>query len=217
MDFEELKEQWEELETGKKVLITVFFSGIFVYIIYMFILEPKISQRDNLIQEVENLKREISYLKGYRKTNKLKKLNYQIKSIQGKISQKAKELEKYKKFIPKKPLTDNILISISKMASLAGLSLEKFSIKNKSIVYAVYKKDLNRVVFKNNLPNGNNGIRLSKITFEVNSTGSMKSLYDFVKYLSSSKRLLIVDNINISKIKGNLTFDIVFSSYYMED
>jgi Tfp pilus assembly protein PilO len=217
VELEELKEQWEELETWKKFLITIFFSGIIVYIVYTFLLEEKISQVENLEGEVSKLRSDITYLKKYAKPEKLKKLNEKIISIQEKISQKEKELEKYKKYIPEKPFADKILIRVSQIANKAGIDLESFSIKEKKVVYAVYRKDLNRVIFKNSISNNETGIRLNKLSFEMKSAGTMKSLYSFLKKLTNTKRILILDKVDISKGKENLIFNIKFSSYYMED
>lgn len=214
MDFEELKEQWEELENWKKLLITIFFSGVIIYIGYMFFLKAKLTQKEILEREVNKLQSDINYLKKYTKAENVKKLNEKIKSIQTKISQKEKELKKY---IPNKPFTEKILIRVSKIADKSGIELESFSIKEKGIVYAVYKKDINRVIFKDKPSKKETGIKLNKLGFELKSTGSIESLYKFLKNLINTKRIVILDKVNISKIKGNLVFNIKFSSYYIED
>jgi len=217
VDFEEIKEQWEELEVWKKVLITLFFSGVIVYIGYMFLIEPKLIQKATLEKEVKKLQNDINYLKKFATKEKLQKLNEKISSIKEQISKKEKELEVYKKYIPERAYTEKLLIYVSKISDKAGINLESFSVKGKNVVYAVYKKDLNRVVFKKKLSKGESGIKLNKMTFETKASGSIKSLYKFLNYLTKTKRIIIVDKVNISKSKGNLLFDIVFSSYYMED
>lgn len=217
MDFEEIKEQWEELENWKKLLVVVFFSGIIIYIGYTFLIEEKLSKVKILESEISKLEKDINYLKRYATEEKIKKLNEKIKSIQTQISQKEKELNLYKKYIPDKPFTEKILVDISKIASKSGMQLESFDIKGKNIVYAIYKKDINRVIFKNNLSNNENGVKLNRVNFEIKSSGSIKSLYRFIKFLARTKRIILLDEISIKKIKGNLAFDIKFSSYYMED
>ncbi len=217
MNFEELKEQWEELETWKKLLITLFFSGIIIYIGYMFLLEPKINQKKSLENEVSKLQKDVNYLKKYATQEKLNMLNNQIKSIREKISQKEQELESYKKYIPNKPFTEQVLVRVSKISERSNLDLETFSVRERKTIYAVYKKDLNRVIFKDKLNKGETGVKLSRVSFEVKSKGSMKNLYKFIKFLTDTKRIIIVDRVDISKGKGNLSFNIKFSSYYMED
>ena len=217
MDLEELKEQWEELENWKKLLIAIFFSGIIIYVGYVFFLEAKLAQMENLEREVSKLQSDTNYLKKYAKAEKLKKLNEKIKSIQAKISQKEKELKKYKKYIPDRPFTEKILVRVSKIADKSGIELESFSIKEKSIVYAVYRKDINRVIFKDKLSKKETGVKLNKLSFEIKSTGSMESFYKFLRNLINTKRIVILDRVNIAKIKGNLVFNIKFSSYYMEE
>ena len=63
MNFEELKLQWFALENWKKFIIVLFFTGIIIYLIYMFKLEPILSEKEKLSKEVSQLKSQVSYLK----------------------------------------------------------------------------------------------------------------------------------------------------------
>ena len=148
MNFDDLKQQWQDLEEWKKLLIVIVFSGVFVYIIYIFKIEPTLQEKAVLQNEVQDLKNKVSYLKKRFNKQQIKKLEEQIRDIDKKMKEKQIELNKLKTIIPDKANLDKFLSIVTSNIQESNLILDKFSVKKEESVIARYDKAKGKVIFE---------------------------------------------------------------------
>jgi len=66
-----------------------------------------------------------------------------------------------------------------------------------------------------NAPNYKN-IKLKKITFSLNHSGSFNDLLKLINVFQSSSRIFEIERLNISKGDGNINANLLISTYYFE-
>ena len=216
MNFEELKLQWLALEPWKRFGIVLTFAGIIVYLIYMFKLDPILTEKDNLTKEIRQLKTEISILKARANPRKIAELEKEIKEVQKDIKKRKFELKKLKTIVPDKAEVDKILKSITINVYKSNLILNKFDISNENTVYLSYDKKNNKIIM-NAKKNEKNTILLKRLTITLKITGSFKNLLKYIKALSKLKRLVIIDSISMRSVKDTLKIDMSISTFYSQE
>ncbi len=223
MNFDELKLQWLALESWKKLVIILVFTGAIIYLIYMFKLEPILLEKEKLSKEVSQLKSEISYLKKRATPGKIIEIENKIKEIHKDIETKKSELKILKTIIPDKAEVDKILKFIASNIYTSNLTLDKFNISKEETVYVSFNKENKTLSIRSSKrkkakrQKRENEVQLKRLTVNIQATGSPRKLLKYIKNLSKSKRLLIIDDVKLKTQKEGVKIDMNISTFYSQE
>lgn len=210
MSLDDIKLQWQQLEDWKKLIITLFFSGVLAFLGYKFYLEQILEEKSKVEGEVSKLKNELAFLNRYENPILMKKLEGQIEKLKKQIDEENKKLKLLEKKLPTKPEKERIVAEIYSLADQTNLILNSIRINNPRRVYAILSN--NSVRFSTSKQKG--AIPLYKLPISTSITGTYYSLLAFFYKLAEEPRIYTVDKVSV-RYKGSLLdIDLQLSSYY---
>ncbi len=222
MNIEALKEQWEGLPEWQKILLTALITVLIMYGIYVLIIEPKKTEKEQLKSEVDNLQVQVDRLKRFARPEIRKKLEDKLASIQAEVQNLNRELEKIKSVVPTEEKTQEILRFISDSAFKSNVVMNRFKVSPPEEIYMRYNKtkDQLEVITGEQKKKDKSFIKIKrvKITLDLNSR-TVGDLVDFLRKLGKSDRFFRLDRLSIEKVKkkkGRLfNIKLTVSTYYM--
>ena len=142
-----MKAQWEELEEWKKLLIVILLALGIAYLVYMFILSPKMEELDKLKKEREQLNNELTMIKQNATEEKRKELENKLTNIRKENAILKAKLEEVKdKFKPRDNI-QNTLVFISDVVKRNGLILNSFTVNSVDDLYLRYNPETDKIEY----------------------------------------------------------------------
>jgi len=168
-----------------RMFLEILLSLITITVFSIFALKPTLLTISQLIKDNREKEETI---------NKMEQKIKNIATAQNIYNQNIEKISLIEQAIPNTPTPENLLRQIEGIAYTNSVTVIGSSV-NEVVLVGEEKKKKNKNKIKN-LPKN-----VSTITFSVNLTGPYLSLYSFLFNLESSRRPLIIDNININSSK----------------
>lgn len=214
MEIGDIKEQWQQTPPLQKFLLISIICFATLFVVYNYILMPKIEEYDNLVKEVEELDNKLSNAK--LTTGNQKSIQEKIRKIEENIKNLDKKLEEYSLAIPHQPNTEEILDYITKSVSVKNLKLISYKTEDKGKVYLYYDEssDSLKEVDDGKKTEGKQTVVLKKVSITFSIVGDINGINAVLDDIKRSKRVLMFEKIDIKKEGKNLRSDITVYSYY---
>ncbi|MEW9082002.1 type 4a pilus biogenesis protein PilO [Caldanaerobacter subterraneus] len=182
------------MKLTKREKFLIYFALVFAFfaIYYQFYLIPKLSEIDNLSQEIK-LKRQIlsqvSSLKG--------------ENLQKSLAKWEKEVEELNAILPDEKDAEFVILDLQRMASDSGVKIRSINFENAS------QEEKNKEQKE----------EFAVTPISVTAFGSYDGLISFMKSLQESRRLLTIQSFEMQKDQNseNLFLNVLLFAYSMKD
>ncbi len=227
----DIREQWEQTPYWQRVLLIIIFLLIFAFVIYNFLLSPKLEEYKSLQEEVSNLKNQNELLKNSTDAKKQEMLEKKLKEIKESLKQDQLKMKSLSNIIPPKPNLDDVLAIVSLTAKKNMVILNSFKIDKEEEIYLYYNKDtdkLEEIKPKQDNANSNdkkdkkiqipeNAIKLKKVIINTDLSGDIKGIKNFLDDISKSERFIVADNVVLKKEGSILRSTVNLVVYYLPE
>ena len=142
-----MKAQWEELEEWKKLLIVILLSLGIAYLIYMFILSPKMEELDKLKKEREQLNNELTMIKRNATEEKRRELEKKLTDIRKENAVLKAKLEEVKEKFKPRDNIQNTLVFISNVVKKNRLILDSFTVNSIDDLHLRYNPETDKIEY----------------------------------------------------------------------
>ncbi len=220
----DIREQWEQTPLWQRIFLIFIGLLFFAFVIYNFLLSPKLDEYKNLKEEILNLENQVELLKNSVDAKKQKILEKKLEEVKEAIKQDEFKIQSLSNIIPPKPDIDDVLSIVSLTARKNMTILNSFKVDKEEEIYLYYNKDTDKLEEIKPKQDKDkqvqipaNAIKLKKIVINTDLSGDMKSIKNFLDDISKSERFIVADNIVLKKEGNALISTINLVVYYLPE
>ncbi len=235
---EDLKEQWEATPLWQKIFLLAIFPLVMIGIFWFYMVNPKINEKNELLQKKEELNTEITRYRLLLIRRQDVKLEEELKSLLEKERKMKEELRVIAGYLPSTKDLDRVFLIISEKAYknnviILGVRVSEKKSMTVEVINTAYgkfvrevkeeekeekkrkrkKKDKEKEKEKKTVKQPK-GVPISYVDIEMSVSGEMKNIYGFLKdlYLEgfvSFPRSISLEREGDGRIKASIVLSVV--------